>query len=291
MAVEEKIEEKVVSQVDDLAAPEEVIDEPLVEPESKPEPDPKVHPLQPGGIRFEQVYAKSKQAERDLVKERELRIAAEAKLEALGSTKPQTVQAEEDIEYDWNQLEQFIVQGRITRADAEAHREKVITKRLAKTIKGDFTKETQTAGRSQALSASITEYVKAVPAILTEGTVERERLDQEFEWLASVQGLDSSKMDDISRKALQLTALRNVHGPIDSLNKRSAAQLKTETHQGLPGGARPQPSNNPDQSLLDGLSKAQVAHYNKMFRAGRYPGGWKEVVAELKFEAPKKGSR
>jgi len=289
---EEKPDKETQNEADELVAPEEVIDsEPLLEPEGTPDPDPKkstVHPLTPGGRRFEQVYAESKQAKRDLAHERELRIAAEAKLSVL--EKPGTTTVDNEPEYEWPQLEEFILQGRITRADAEAHREKVITKRLSNNIKGDFTKETVTATRSQALSDNISKYVVAIPAIMTEGSDERNRLDTEFDFLASVQGLDPTKLDDIQRKALQLTALRTVLGPIDSLVKRNASPTG-ETHQGLPGGARPRPSTNPDQSLLDGLTKREVVHYNKMFRAGRYPGGWKDVVAELKFNAPKKASR
>jgi len=286
---EQKPEDKEVQneEVDELEAPNEVIDpEPLLEPEGAPDPDPKKgavpHPLTPGGRRFEQVYAESKQAKRDLVQERELRIAAEAKLSVLEHKGPATSTGD-DPEYDWPQLEEFIQQGRITRADAQAHREKVIEKRLARSIKGEFTQEVTTANRSQALQVSIQKYIDAIPAIMTEGSDERERLESEFEFLASVQGIDHAKMTDSQRKALQLTALRTVHGPIDSLVKRSE-KPKGETHQGLPGGTRPRPSTNPDQALLDGLTKREVVHYNKMFRAGRYPGGWKDVVAELKFD-------
>jgi len=279
-------EKKIDEKVDDLNEPEQVEDlEPVLEPEDKPKD--KVNPLSPGGVRFEQVYARGKQAERDLAKERELRIAAEAKLEVLNQTKATGNAAGEEQEYTWAQLEEFITQGRITRADAEAHREQVLERKLANKIKGDFTKESYTTSRSQALQASINEYVAAVPAVLTEGSEDRQRLDEEFDFLASVQGVEASKLDNATRQALQLTALRTVYGPIDKLVKRNLVSDKTETHQGLPGGVRPAPKSNPDQALLDGLTKVQVAHYNKMFRAGRYPGGWKDVVAELKYEAPK----
>ena len=282
------VEKKVEDVVDELEGPEEVRNiEPVLEPENTPalKPGVGVHPLQPGGRRFEQIYAESKQAKRDLAREHDLRIAAEAKLEALNRTPSE--KTDQNVEYTWPQLEEFITQGRITRADAEAHREQVIEHRLSSKIKGDFTKESQTVKRSQALQTSIAEYVTAVPAILTEGSDERVRLDEEFDFLASVQGIDTSKIDDTTRKALQLTALRTVYGSVAGLQKR-AVQPKTETHQGIPGGSRPAPHANPDQALLDGLTKPQVEHYNKMFRAGRYPGGWKDVVAELKFEAPKR---
>jgi hypothetical protein len=113
------------------------------------------------------------------------------------------------------------------------------------------------------------------------------KLDTEFDWLVSVQGLDAATMPDDKRKALQLTALRNVYGPIESLTKRSV-QPKVERTEGLPGGIPPrQGSANPDQAILDKLTVSEVAHYNKMMRGGRYPGGWKDVVAEIKY-VPKK---
>jgi hypothetical protein len=287
---EKKTEDKKVeNEVDQLVEPEEELEEPLLEPEGVADTNPKVHPLAPKGRRFEQVYAEAKQAKRDLATERELRIAAEAKLSVLDAPKVAAA-ATAEKEYTWAELEGFIASGQITRADAEAHREEVITKRVSSKIKGEFTQETRTAGRGQALSQAISSYVEAVPAIMTVGSDERSRLDEEFDFLASVQGLDASKMDDVSRKALQLTALRTVYGPIDSLVKRNAP-VKTETHQGSIGGVRPRSSTNPDQALLDGLTKQQVVHYNKMFRAGRYPGGWKDVAAELKYVAPKRGSR
>ena len=89
---------------------------------------------------------------------------------------------------------------------------------------------------------------------------------------------------------MQLIALRNVYGPIDSLTKRNVAP-KRVTQQELPGGTPPDLKPNPDQALLNKLTKTQVAHYNKMFAAGRYPNKWKDVVEELKYEKPKRASR
>jgi len=281
VAVDEvKPEDKIVEpETDELTDPEVVLDEPLLEPEGKP--DPKVHPLQPGGRRFEQVYAEAKQAERDLIAERERRIAAEAKLDGLSlSTKPATETAEQ--EYTWTQLEEFIQQGRITRADAEAHREAINVKKLKSTLRDDFTKENTEHEKARVLTASIAGYLQAAPNVNVTGSEERNRLDQEFDWLVSVHGVDVSKLTDVHKKQLQVMALRNVYGPLDSLVKRTAP-AKGETHQGLPGGTKPRPSANPDQAILDGLTKREVAHYNKMFLAGRYPGKWKDVVAEIKF--------
>jgi hypothetical protein len=252
-----------------------------------PAPGSKVHPLLPGGRRFEQVYAKGKQAEREAQTLREELAAANAKLEVLSGNNTATVDSTK--EYSWAQLEEFILQGRITRADAEAHREEVIERRLANRIKGEFTTETKQATREQTLDTTIQHYVAAFPAITDVNSPDRARLDDEFDFQASIQGLDSTKLSASQRKAIQVTALRTVYGTIDSVRKRGEAPV-VESNQGLPGGSPPAQKTNKDQQILDNLSKAQVTHYKKMMAAGRYKGGWKEVVAELKYtRKPKVG--
>lgn len=272
---------------DELVAPQ-ADETPLLEPnEDPPAPAPRLHPLAPGGKRFEQIYARGKTAEREAQELRERLAVAEAKLEVL-TTKP--ADSDQKPEYSWAELETFIQQGRITRADAEAHREEVQTRRLTKKVKDEFVSESQQKTRDQVLTQTLQDYVAAVPAILEEGSVDRVRLDEEFDFLASVQGLDPAKVDGVQRKALQASALRAVYGPIDSLKKRSAP-AKMDTTQGLPGGARPTVSVSKEQAILNTLTKTQVAHYRKMMDAGRYKGGWKDVVAELSYDPKNRTSK
>jgi hypothetical protein len=262
--------------------------EPQVEEALQPEldeaPTPRAgvtpHPLSPGGKRFEAIYAKGKQAEREVTDLRERLTATEAKLEAL--SKQPTPEAEK--EYSWAELDQFIAQGRITRADAEAHRESILERRLLKKAEERQVNRTQETTREQILDQTVQGYLAAVPAVLEESSADRQRLEEEFEWVASIQGLNPAKLTDLQRKTVQATALRNVFGPIDSLQRK--VSVKTETHQGISGGRPAETTSNPDQKLLDGLSKTQVLHYKKMMTAGRYQGGWKDVVAELKFTKP-----
>jgi hypothetical protein len=270
-----------------LETPEEIV-EPLLEPqaEESEEEAPRVHPLAPGGKRFEQIYAQSKQTQRDLDVERERRIAAEAKLDLLSQTSATTT-SNTQPEYSWPQLEQFIAEGKITRADAQAHREEIIARKLKNDLKTEFTRETTVATRTNALANAVGEYVNAVPDIAVVGTPARARIDAEFEWLAQVQGVDPADMPKEKRHALQLTALRTVYGPIESLVKR-AASPRVDRAEGLPGGTPPRQSTNPDQKLLDSLTKAQVTHYKRMMESGRYKGGWKEVVEELKYVPKRK---
>ncbi len=268
---------------DDTQPNAELEPETELEPESEPpvlEPTPetRVHPLAPGGKRFEQIYAQSKQAQRERDEERDRRIAAEAQLQLLQQPKPNP---DQNKEYTWAELDIMIAQGRITRDDAEAHREQVVERRLAKKLRDDFDQTTRSATREQALTQSIVEYIGVAPALTNPGSPDRQRVDREIEWLARVQGYDLNKIAASDRKSLELTALRTVYGPIESFNKKN--QRKVETQQEMPGGTPPSGKVNPDQALLDALTPAQVKHYRKMFDSGRYPNKWKDVVDELKY--------
>jgi hypothetical protein len=248
----------------ELLAPVVQVEAPAVEPPVEAPVDeltpPTVqHPLQPGGKRFEQVYAQSKQAQRDLQDERDRRIRAEAQLELLG--KPAQTAPAEKV-YEWDELEPMIASGQITRADAYRHREAVLKKDLKTQLQTDFQRESGEAARMGALNKVFTDYMSAAPEIQNSTSQQRMRVDQEFDWLVSVQGKDATRLNPVERKALEVTALRNVLGPVETLNKRMSPT--TETHQGSVGGQRPQGPANPDQKMLDDLSPRQIEHYNKI---------------------------
>ena len=259
-------------------APQLEANEPLNEPASSQAPNP----LSPGGQRFEQVYARSKQAERALAEERSKREALEARLNALETRQP--ANPAETTEYTPAQLEAFIAENRITRADAAEYTQKQILKKATEAAKAEFQQEFQATDRIGKLTQGIAEYVQSVPAITNKDSAERQRLEEEFEWLASVQGVQVDKLKPADKKALELTALRNVFGSIDTVKKRTTVTTNTETQQEISGGTPPSRKPNPDQKLLNDLSPFQVAHYKKMMAAGRYAGGWADVVAELKFD-------
>lgn len=278
--MEEKAQDIQPELIEVLTEPEEGRDVPELVPQPN-EPDPEArlpHPLAPGGRRFEQIYAQSKQAQRENATLKDKLAAAEARLSAPAP--------EPAKEHTWAELETLISQGRITRADAEAYREEVRSKQIAKQVRDDIRNETRTQTREQQLDASMNEYFRAVPATLVDTSQERARLEEEFDFLASINGVDPSQVEGVQRKALQLNALRNVFGTLDSVKSRTAT-TRTETHQGLAGGSPPSSKPNKDQALLNSLSKAQVTHYKKMFTAGRYPNKWADVVKELKWEKPK----
>ncbi len=259
-------------------APQLEANEPLNEPASSQVPNP----LSPGGKRFEQVYAQSKQAQRDLAEERSKREALEARLAAMETRQTATTTAE--TEYTPAQLEAFIAENRITRADAAEYTQKQVLKKAVAAAKQEFQQEFTANDRASRLQSGVAEYVQAIPSISDVNSADRQRLEEEFAWQVNVQGKQQDKLTPIEKQALQLSALRTVFGSIDSVKKRTTVTTNTETQQEISGGTPPNRKPNPDQALLNALAPFQVAHYKKMMAAGRYAGGWADVVAELKFD-------
>ena len=230
-------------------------------------------------MRFDQVYARGKQAERDLCS-RTRKRAAEA-VEALSTrpTKPETG----NEEYSWSQLNEFIAAGRITLADAQAHREGVLRKQLLKEAKAELKQDVSVTDRLNVLNRGFYEYVTAVPSLTNPTSPERLRVEEEFNWLVDVQGVDLGGRRVIKRKTLELTALRTVYGSVEALKKRSTPVPALQTHQGISGGIPPERKPNPDQDLLNKLDNRQREYYRS--RLERFAFG--DVVDELKFDASK----
>ncbi|MCI0564050.1 MAG: hypothetical protein MN733_36705 [Nitrososphaera sp.] len=251
----------------------------------KNEPVKPVHPLEPGGVRFQQIYARAKGAEEELETERERRIKAETErdiLKAGGTTGGTTT----DREYTNAELAALVIQGQATQDQVDQYKEQRLEKKISQRLRDEFEAKQRDAGRAERLTSEFADYTKAIPNIEVQGSDERKAVDNEFNWLVSAHGLDLAKLAAIDRQSLALNAVRNVFGPVTSIRQRVASPVG-ETHVGSFGLVPPVPKPNPDQALLNGLKPEQVQHYEKMMRAGRYPNGWSDVVAELKYEPPK----
>ena len=254
----------------------EEVQEPIIEPA---EGDGTPHPLAPGGRRFEQVYAQNKQTQRELADERDKRIRLEAQLELL--SKRPTEQQEQVL--TWDQLEPMIASGQITRAQAQDHREKVLRQSITQEVTSAHQRTTSASSKEQTLNQEINAYLQAAPNLENAADPKRVQLDQEFDYQCELQGLDARQLTPLQRKTVEITALRTVFGPRESLTKRMTPM--NETQQGIPGGQPRNTNVNPDQALLNALSPREVAHYNRGIKRGTYKS-WKDVVAELKFARP-----
>lgn len=235
---------------------------------------PKPHPLAPGGDRFQQIYARWKHAE-------ERNQSLESRILSLEQSLRQPTQTPASPVYTDEQLETMIINGQITRGQADGYRAKQTKDALKAELKAELDKELAESRMSNGLVTEFNKYVANIPSIATVGSPERMRVDTEFDWLVSVYGLDPQKLAPIDRQRLALNAVRNVFGP--STERKPQQQVNNGTHQGSFGGNPPMKKPNADQKILDGLTPKEVEHYKKLMKVGKYPGGWKDVVAEIKY--------
>lgn len=268
---------------------------PVVEPEQKgevsilaedttPKPDGQVveeegqsqkpHPLGPEGDRFKQVWARAKQAEAEakelkarLDQEREERIRLEERAKVQQETQTQK-------EYTWAELENFIAEGRITRDQAQEYKEKAIEARLEKKYES---KRVQETSQGQILS-QIEQYKQLIPDVMTPGSENRQKYEQEFTYLVRTLGYPDNY-------ATQLAATRAAFGDIERV-KRSQGVNKTitpkepfmETHT-------PAQKKQDTKSFKDTLPAYKITHYEKMMKAGLVKD-WKDVE-DLEKWSPK----
>ena len=137
------------------------------------------------------------------------------------------------------------------------------------------------------IDADISAYRRLKPEIMENGSELREKVQAEFNVLvaAGLPGRGEAALPT------QLAAIRAVLGPIDKLEKASKATRSQESHQeGGSGGQESRPAKTGNK-LVDQLDSRWREHYEAGIKQGRYPNGWKDVEAELKFATPKTRQR
>lgn len=253
-----------------------------------PEPEGQAeHPLEPNGKRFKQVWARAKHAEQErdrlreeAQREREERIRLEERLTVKEEAKAKGQPSEQ--EYTWDQLEQAIEAGQITRAWANTYREEVVAKKAREAALREVEERDKVKTRTLSVQQEIDRYKQIVPDIMRTGSDTRQKLEREYAYMVNVLGMPETK-------STELAATRAALGDVTVLErtmkaKQSATQEPfVETHS---SGKRP-PSQ---KRLVDSLDERQKAHYTKMIDRGRY-ANWDEVEAELKWERPNLGAR
>lgn len=250
---------------------------PVEEPSFEPEPVAGKHPLEPGGKRWNEVYARAKRAEAALQREREQRIRAETELEVRKQTPASPAPSGERV-LSWDELEKGIETGQLTRAQANDYRDGVIERRVTEKLEKKVMATTSDQTRGQSLSSELTRYKQAVPNIVQLGTPERDKLESEFAWQLSTYGVtDPRTLTATQRTSLELAATRAVFGPVESLERKTTVP-KRETHQETSGDTGR--STGPVKDSLNDLSPDEKAFYTKMIKLGKYDG-WEAVRKEV----------
>jgi hypothetical protein len=276
---ETKVDPAKATEVQDPVAPvtEPKVEAPVVDtpaPVLAPAHEP--HPLDPGGVRFKQVVARSH-------KERERADALEIELQTiraeLDALKP-TVAANQPKTPSWLELEAAIAEGRITRAQASEFREQEVLKKAELAVQARMEQQ----NRRQMVNYELSRYLTAAPDLNDRASELRQRVDNEFDFIIGTHGRDSRVLTADERRTFELQAVRAVLGPVEAV--RVPSRPATQAHMEMSGTqTKPTPKVNPDQALLDALKPEQVTHYRKMIAAGQY-SGWKDVVDELKWTPP-----
>ena len=222
---------------------DEPVIEPVVEPivpepvAAEPEPTPEPHPLEPGGARFNEVYARMKQAE-----ERAARMEG-ALQQAQQQPRPQP---QGPVYYDPAQLQALVDQGRITPMQAAD----VLSRQNAQQA---ATQTTIAAIQAQQLNAKIVsafgevnQYIDKVPSLRDSSSQDFQRVSQEAYRVAEDMNLP------VTDGRVQRVALRAVYGPLDRLAAATQARQQSRdaslphTESGAGGGGAPPPTKGGD---------------------------------------------
>lgn len=280
--------DEVVGQDPEVVQPEVKEEVSVHAEETSPKPDEstqetggeeKKHPLEPGGERFNQIYARGKEAERERdhyreesQREREERIRLEERLKALEDRR------QEQPRLTWANYQSAIDAGQISQADAMARWTDQVKREAKEEAVREVDTHLRTTTRVATVTSEIDRYTKAIPGLNQHGSEDRVKVEQEFNYLVQ-RGADPKSL------ATEVAALRAAHGSIERVEQAAAAKRTTtrepfmETHSST---HKPQTKTT---DPIKNLDEAKRKYYQNQIDKGRY-ADWKEVAEELTYKAP-----
>ena len=283
--VAEPVVEPVIAPAQDATAT--AVADPVAEPVVAPaEP----HPLEPGGKRFNEVYARAKAAESRMQEEREGRIRAEAEAQVLRETRSAQPTKQDEKVLSWPELKQMVADNKISESDALEYREKAVRTQAVREAETNITNKFSQQSRDQRIDAEIGKYKDAIPDVNVVGTEERKKFDTEFRYQVEFAGMDPKSL------TTQLAALRAVYGPPE----RAVQYAKANNGKGASGaesyaetsGGGAAVNAQPAKTWKDKLAPHETAHYDRMIKHGRYGDpatAWDRIKDEIDFYNKKKG--
>lgn len=230
--------------------------------------------------RFKQVYARSKEAERQLAEVREAKARLEGELEATRRVQQEQKASTPPVpEYTWPQLQTAIDEGKITLSQAMEYREKFTRDSLQREYEKKLEQVVHDKTRVDTVQQELGKYVAALPGLKQSGSDEQKRALQELNYLGTL-GYD------IKDPRTEVIAVRAAFGDLDTIAKK--AQIK-HTSQGRDTMQDIASSGKPSSAKADPITKltsAQKTHYERMIARGQYPKGWDDVREELAWVKP-----
>lgn len=233
------------------------------------------NPLEPGGKRFKQVYARAKDAEAKLQQIREDKARLEGELAA---TRTAAIVPEPKVEprLTWTQLEAGIADGKITQAQALDYRDETLRLDLEKKFEKKLHEERTDRERRTTVTSDMAAYKSLVPNVLSVGTPERQKVEREFAYLVNHLGHDPKDL------RTELMAMRAAFGDIQTIKEKQVAREipnGRSTMQDIPANGKPKPDA---KDPLKTISGEQRKYYQRMIDKGQYKN-WAAVREELEF--------
>ena len=265
------VEQEVKPEISTLA--EETTPKQEVSQEVSQESEKEVNPLEPGGDRFKQVWARAKKAEEEVnhlraetQREREDRIRLEERLKALEEAKTTQTQPE----YTWDQLEAGIAEGRWTRAQAQEYKEQAIERRL----EAKRQKERQAEMSNSRVLGEIEQYKSLVPEVNQYGTESRQKVEREYAHL-----IRNGAPDNYTT---QLAALRAALGDPETIKSRNTTKKVLIEKEPFMETHTSSVTKQAKAPFKDSLPAWKVPEYEKLIKHGVYKD-WKEIEDESKW--------
>lgn len=230
--------------------------------------------------RFDQVYARSKDAEVKLQAEREQRARLEGELDAM-KRQPTPPPQPTPQRYTEAQLQAMIDEGKATVGQALAYQAETLKLDVARQVEEKVRTTLASSTKTSTLQQEMERYKAVIPEVTQVGSPERMKVEQEFKYLVNL-GYDGND------PRTELMAVRAALGSVETVQERQRAKTITpgrETMQDVQaaGGAK---QGEPD--VLKKMTAAQRQHYQRMIDRNVYTS-WDEVRAELKEYAASGG--
>lgn len=203
------------------------------------------------------------------------------------SGEPARSSADEPKVHTRSELRELVEAGRMNEDQMEDILDRQRDDRTARLVQNTVKNTVDTNTSQQTTVSQITEYRKLRPDVMVEGSEDRQKVQDEYDFLVQ-------SGDDAESLSTQLKALRSAFGPVDGLRALKVVPKK-ETHMEISGGSG-SGGNQGGKSKEDtsrppaDLSPDEIAYYEGAIRTGIY-SGWAAVHDEMKFADPKVRSR
>ena len=245
------------------------------------------HPLEPGGDRFNQVWARAKKAE-ELAAQREAQLR-DAEIEL--ARRDERLKAADRIEkaatptdkdYSWQDLQHLVDNGQATLAQVADYREKKLTAKLKAEAVDTAVKQMEQyvteATKRVAIQGELRRYAQSMPDAVRPGTDAFNKVVTKYQMLVQQRG-------HAATPETELLACELAFGDIDTVERGSKLR-NTQTRETFQDTQTSGNASRPSKKLVDGLDARQKAHYARLIASNVYPD-WNAVEEELKWEKPR----